>query len=301
RVSTPVDFAYAVHTDLGNSCVAAKVDRQLVPLRTVLQSGQLVEILTAHGARPNPAWLNFVVTAKARTNIRQYLKNLERAEAKTLGQQLLNQILSRSHTSLRRLDPESLSRLAQNLKLADVDELLVQIGLGERPAILVAHAILQSPGTEVTTPQSIPIVIRGTEGMVVTFARCCYPIPGDEIAGFLSAGRGMVIHRADCPNLLEHRKAVDKWIDVAWEAGLKKDFSIGFRVDAENQRGVLAQIASRIAELGSNIEQVSVTERDGLMATLTFVCAVRDRKQLANLFRHIHRLPGVIRIARART
>ncbi|EQD54910.1 guanosine-3',5'-bis(diphosphate) 3'-pyrophosphohydrolase, partial [mine drainage metagenome] len=190
---------------------------------------------------------------------------------------------------------------AQNLKLADVDELLVQIGLGERPAILVAHAILQSPGTEAHTPQSIPIVIRGTEGMVVTFARCCYPIPGDEIAGFLSAGRGMVIHRADCPNLLEHRKAVDKWIDVAWEAGLKKDFSIGFRVDVENQRGVLAQIASRIAELGSNIEQVSVTERDGLMATLTFVCAVRDRKQLANLFRHIHRLPGVIRITRAHT
>ena len=301
RGSTPVDFAYAVHTDLGNSCVAAKVDRQLVPLRTVLQSGQLVEVLTAHGARPNPAWLNFVVTAKARTNIRQYLKNLERSEAKALGQQLLNQILARSHTSLRRLNPESLSRLAQSLKLGDVDELLVQIGLGERPAVLVAHAIVQSPGTEASTLQSAPIVIRGTEGMVVTFARCCYPIPGDEIAGFLSAGRGMVIHRADCPNLLEHRKSVDKWIDVEWEAGLKKDFSVGFRVDAENQRGILAQIASRIAELGSNIEQVSVSERDGLMATLTFVCAVRDRKQLANLFRHIHRLPGVVRIARART
>lgn len=301
RGSTPVDFAYSVHTDLGNSCVAAKVDRQLVPLRTVLQSGQLVEILTAHGARPNPAWLNFVVTAKARTNIRQYLKNLERTEAKALGEQLLNQILSRSHTSLRRLAPESLSRLAQSLKLADVDELLVQIGLGERPAILVAHAVLQSPGGDLPTLQSVPIVIRGTEGLVVTCARCCYPIPGDDIAGFLSAGRGMVIHRADCPNLAEHRKAVDKWIEVAWEPGLKKDFSVGFRVDAENQRGVLAQIASRIAELGSNIEQVSVTERDGLMATLSFVCAVRDRKQLANLFRHVHRLPGVVRIARART
>lgn len=301
RGSTPVDFAYAVHTDLGNSCVAAKVDRQLVPLRAVLQSGQLVEILTARGARPNPAWLNFVVTAKARTNIRQYLKNLERTEAKKLGEELLNQILSRSHTSLRRVDPEVLARLARTLKLAGVDDLLIQIGLGERPAILVAHAILQSPGTETSPIQPVPIVIRGTEGMVVGFARCCYPIPGDEIAGFLSAGRGMVIHRADCPNLLEHRKAVDKWVDVTWEAELKKDFPVGFRVDVENQRGVLAQITSRIAELGSNIEQVSVTERDGLMATLTFVCAVRDRRHLANLFRHIRRLPGVARTARVLT
>ncbi len=301
RGSTPVDFAYAVHTDLGNSCVAAKIDRQLVPLRTILQSGQLVEILTARGARPNPAWLNFVVTAKARTNIRQFLKNLERAEARRLGEQLVNQILAKAHTSLHRMDSQRLENLAQSFKLEDVETLLVQIGLGERPAMLVAHAVLQSPTIEVTPSLTTPIVIRGTEGVVMTFARCCYPIPGDEIAGFLSVGRGMVIHRNDCPNLLEHHKSADKWVELEWEPGLNRDFSVAFRVDVTNERGALAQIAAEIAECGSNIEQVAVTERDGLIATLNFTCTVRDRKHLAALFRHLHRVTVVSRISRVRT
>ena len=301
RGSTPVDFAYAVHTDLGNSCVAAKIDRQLVPLRTILQSGQLVEILTARGARPNPAWLNFVVTAKARTNIRQFLKNLERTEAKRLGEQLVNQILAKAHTSLHRVDSQHLENLAHSFKLENVETLLVQVGLGERPAMLVANAVLQSPPAEVAPSLTTPIVIRGTEGIVVTFARCCYPIPGDEIAGFLSIGRGMVIHRNDCPNLLEHRKSADKWVELEWEPGINRDFSVAFRVDVTNERGALAQIAAQIAECGSNIEQVAVTERDGLIATLNFTCTARDRKHLAALFRHLRRVTVVSRISRVRT
>lgn len=296
RGATPVDFAYAVHTDLGNACVAAKVDRRLVPLRTPLVSGQTVEIITARGARPNPAWLNFVATGKARGAIRQYLKNLERAEATALGRRLLDESLASRGTRLAQLGEDALEAYARRLGLPDAAALLSSVGLGERPAPLVAHYLADPQGPEETV--AAPIAIRGTEGMVVHYARCCYPVPGDAIVGHLSAGRGVVIHRGDCPNVNEHRPEPGKWVDVAWDPAVSGDYAVALRVDVENARGILAQVATAIAEAGSNIQQVAVIEHDDRLATLDFVCTVRDRRGIALLFRRLRHVPGVVRLQR---
>jgi guanosine-3',5'-bis(diphosphate) 3'-pyrophosphohydrolase len=298
RGATPVDFAYAVHTDLGNACVAAKVDRRLVPLRTPLLSGQTVEIITARGAHPNPMWLNFVVTGKARAAIRLYLKNLERAEATVLGRRLLDETLRARGRRLEEIEGGALEDYAHRLGLPDTTALLTAIGLGERPAPLVAHYLLEPNGEDESSSGSAAIAIRGTEGMVIHYARCCYPVPGDPIVGHLSAGRGVVVHRGDCPNVTEQRPDPSKWVDVAWDPAVAGDYAVALRIDVENARGILAQVASAIAEAGSNIQQVAVTEHDERLATLDFVCTVRDRRAIAALFRRLRHVPGVVRLVR---
>src|SRR5690606_20266001 len=209
-------FAYAVHTDLGNSCVAARIERRLAPLRTPLLSGQTVEIITAKNAKPNPAWLNFVVTAKARANIRHYLKNIQHAEAVDLGKRLLDRALGELGASLKKIPAAQWQALLAEFKLQEQNELLAMIGLGQRPAPLVARRLLPDSEADAQS-HATPLVIHGTEGMVVTLARCCRPIPGDEIVGYLSAGRGLMIHRADCNNLAEYRNHPEKWLEVRWE------------------------------------------------------------------------------------
>jgi guanosine-3',5'-bis(diphosphate) 3'-pyrophosphohydrolase len=298
RGATPVDFAYAVHTDLGNACVAAKIDRRLAPLRTPLANGQTVEIITARGAHPNPGWLNFVVTGKARTAIRQYLKNLERAEAVALGRRLLNEIVTARGRRLVDVDEEKLTDYAHRLGFSDATTLLAAVGLGERPAPLVAHYLLDPQDEEEAVAGSAAIAIRGTEGMVVHYARCCYPVPGDSIVGHLSAGRGVVVHRSDCPNVLEHRPDPSKWVDVVWDPSVTGEYAVALRIDVENARGVLAQVAAAISQAGSNIQQVAVTEHDERLATLDFVCTVHDRRAIAALFRRLRHVPGVVRLVR---
>jgi GTP pyrophosphokinase len=299
RGATAVDFAYAVHTDVGNHCVAAKIDRRLAPLRTPLATGQTVEIITADSAKPNPAWLNFVVTAKARANIRHYLKNLQREEAVALGRRLLDRALAVYSITLKKLPAKQMRAVLDELKLEAPDDLFESIGLGQRLAPLVARRLMpnaEEPGTEAGGP----LAIKGTEGMVVTLAKCCHPIPGDPILGYLSAGRGIVIHRDNCRNLAEYRNQPDKWIEVQWEKDIEREFVVEIRADVVNQRGVLATVAATIAELGSNIEHVSVHERDGATSLLTFVFSVRDRKHLARIMRHIRNMPQVMRISRTR-
>lgn len=312
RGATCVDFAYAVHTDVGNRCVAAKIDRRLVPLRTQIENGETVEIITAKTARPNPSWVNFVVTAKARTAVRQYLKNLRENEAQDLGRRLLDQAMRDAGTPLRKISDERIQTTLTELKLDSADELFRQLGLGERLAPLVAKTILQPAAPAIASGVAAadqipvaavptPIAIAGTEGLVVSYARCCHPIPGDPIMGYLSAGRGVVIHRNVCGNLSEYRKQPNKWITVGWQPDIDREFSAELRIDVDNRPGVLADVASRIADAGSNIEQVSIDERHDDSATMLFSILVRNRKQLAGVIRSIRRMKVVKKLSRTCT
>ena len=304
RGATAVDFAYAVHTDVGNTCIASKIDRRLAPLRTPLLNGQTVEVITATGAHPNPAWLNFVTTAKARSNIRHYLKNLQNDEAIELGQRMLDKALHNLHNSLAEISAEQFEGLMEECGFEDRETLYADIGLGNRMAMLVARRLVPpDEGSEekpVETGHSKPLAIRGTEGMVVHFARCCRPIPGDAIVGFISTGRGLVIHTETCNNLSDFRSRPDKWIDVEWQPDIEGEFSAEIRVDVSNQKGVLATIAAEISEAGSNIENVSIEERDGLDTAMDFTVTVRDRQHLARVMRCIRKLPPVMRISRSK-
>ena len=301
--ATAVDFAYAIHTDVGNRCVAAKVDRRLVPLRTSLRNGQTVEIITAKGATPNPSWSNFVVTAKARAAIRQYLKNLKRGEASELGKRLLGQALDEFSVSLKKIPAPRIDAVVKELDLMDAQELYEKIGLGERLAPLVARSLLPAAdtGSEQEAPANTagPLMIAGTEGLLVTYARCCFPIPNDPIMAYLSAGRGVMIHRQNCPNLAEFRKQPEKWVSVAWESAGDRVFASEIKVQVSNKMGVLAAVASSIAETETNIDHVSLLERDGDTSSLKFELQVRDRKQLARILRTVRAMPDVLRVSRS--
>ena len=325
RGATAVDFAYAVHTDIGNSCVAAKIDRQLAPLRTQLGNGQSVEIITAPGARPNPAWLGFVVTGKARANVRHYLKNLKREEAINLGKRLLDKVLVGYSTSLDELPRERVEALLSDLRLNAMDDLLEEVGLGNRMAPVVARRLVPGgegeEGVEDKRPGALkqaliryvpswlrgartsprPLAIKGTEGMVVNFAKCCRPIPGDPIFGFVTSGRGIVIHAETCKNVQEYRSVPEKWIDVQWEVEVKGEFPVEIRVDVANQRGALATVAAAIAELDANIDNVSMDERDGKYSTIRFLIEVQNRQHLARIMRRVRAIDLVARINRVKS
>ena len=295
--ATVVDFAYAVHTDVGNRCVAAKVDRRLTPLRTVLRNGQTVEIITAKGAVPNPAWVGFVVTAKARSAIRHYLKGLRRTEAIALGQRLLTQALAESHLSFEDVAAEARAAVLGELGMQDMNELYEKIGLGERLAPLVARRLLPA-AAEPGASMPAPLAIAGTEGLLVSYARCCFPLPNDPVFAFLSSGRGVVIHRDRCVNVEDYRKHPEKWLPVSWQSAPERLFSSEIRVDVVNRTGVLAHVAAAIASADTNIHHVSIEEQEGDASILTFELKVRDRKQLARVMRVIRRLPDVTRVSR---
>ncbi|HUN71256.1 MAG TPA: bifunctional (p)ppGpp synthetase/guanosine-3',5'-bis(diphosphate) 3'-pyrophosphohydrolase [Steroidobacteraceae bacterium] len=297
--ATVVDFAYAVHTDIGNRCVAAKVDRRLTPLRTVLRNGQTVEIITAKGAMPNPSWVNFVVTAKARNAIRHYLKSLRRTEAIALGQRLLNQALGEFRLGLEEISSEVLHAVLGEFGMKDLDDLYEKIGLGERLAPLVARRLLPAPPAAQGGPHApAPLAIAGTEGLLVSYARCCFPLPNDPVFAFLSAGRGVIIHRERCVNVEDYRKHPEKWLPVSWRQAPERLFNSEIRIYVVNRTGVLAAVAAAIASTETNIHHVSIEEQEGDASILTFELKVRDRKHLARVMRVIRRMPDVTRVSR---
>ena len=305
RGATVVDFAYAVHTDVGNRCVAAKVDRRLAPLRTQLRNGQTVEIVTAPGAIPNPSWVNFVVTAKARAAIRQYLKGLRRSEAIELGQRLVNQSLAEFDLSLTDISETALLATAGELGMVDADELFEKVGMGERLAPLIARRLgpaapssNASQGGEAGESAPAPLAIAGTEGLLVSYARCCFPVPGDPILAYLSSGRGIIVHREDCANVDDYRKHPEKWISVTWAEQPGRMFGCELRVEVQNRMGVLAAVASAIAGTETNIDHVELQERDTDTSVLVFEVRVRDRQHLASVMRVIRRMPDVLRLSR---
>jgi len=296
RGATAVDLAYTIHTDVGNTCVGARIDRRLAPLSTPLSTGQSVEIITAPGAKPNPVWLKFVVTAKARLTIRHYLKNLKHDEAIALGKRMLNLELKNFSLSFDDISPRQLATALKSFTLNDKNELLEDLGLGKRMAPLVARHLAPSPREPWKLPwkrssaSARPLFIKGTEGMVVSFPKCCYPIPGDPILGFASAGRGIVVHHQSCKNVAEYRKEPEKWVNVEWETQVDRDFPAAIRMNVTNQRGVLATVAAAIADEGANIENVEMQDRDDRYIRLSFVIAVRDRNHLARV---MHKVRGV--------
>ncbi|MCU7939339.1 MAG: bifunctional GTP diphosphokinase/guanosine-3',5'-bis pyrophosphate 3'-pyrophosphohydrolase [gamma proteobacterium symbiont of Bathyaustriella thionipta] len=299
RGATIVDFAYAVHTDIGNSCIAAKINQQHTPLSTQLKNGQTIEIITAPGATPNPSWLNFVFTAKARSNIRNILKNLHQDESVALGTRLLNKCLSNINMSVKDLTQSQIQRVVKDYSLKTFDELLNQIGLGNRiPQLVVRHLLPeQCKALDQSNKElGLPLDIRGTEGTVVHYGRCCHPIPGDDIVGYISSGRGIVIHAKSCKNAKDSQ--VQKWIDVEWSDDVSTDFSVALRVVVEHRKGVLATIASAISDSEANIEHVVTAEREDQLSSLDFILAVRNRRHLADIMRNLRALDMVATLTR---
>ncbi|MDH3689725.1 MAG: bifunctional (p)ppGpp synthetase/guanosine-3',5'-bis(diphosphate) 3'-pyrophosphohydrolase [Gammaproteobacteria bacterium] len=300
--ATTLDFAYAVHTDIGNRCIGSRVNHELVPLNTVLRSGDHVEIMTSRSGRPSPSWLNYAITGKARATIRSFLKNQRRKESVRLGKRLLDRALKNIGHSSKKIKPDQKQSFLESLKLTEWDDLLEDIGLGKRLPSMVARQLVPrvEGGKEHEGGGMQPLAIHGAEGMLITYARCCRPVPGDPIIGFLSAGRGIVVHTSDCPNNSEYRKHPDKWIDIHWDAEVTGDFPVNIRVDSKNKPGVLAKLAAVIAEQGSNIDSVSLIERDGQYSTIGFTIEVKDHEHLDTILEQLRAQSGAVRVARVK-
>ena len=302
RGATAVDFAYAVHTDIGNRCVAVKINDELMPLRTELRNGDRVEIITASHAKPNPLWLNYVVTTRARSHIRHVLKTVQSQESAQLGERLLNQALGSFKLSMADIKDTQWDKLLKDTGAKSRQDILADIGLGKRLSIVVARHLLAlgDVGGEEHKPAG-PVMIRGSEGMAVQFAQCCTPIPGDPIIGLINKGQGMLIHTHDCPVITKTRADPDKVFDVDWAPETKKLFNVSIKLVAMNQRGVLAKIAAKIAEGDSNIGNVSVDPEEGdQYAAMRFTLQVANRLHLAQIMRGLRRIPEVVRITRAK-
>jgi (p)ppGpp synthase/HD superfamily hydrolase len=306
--ATPVDFAYAVHTDVGNSCVAARIDHRLVPLSTPIQSGQTIKIITAPGACPNPAWLSFVTTAKARSNIRHFLKNQRRSESVGLGRRLLDKALASFDLSLSKVPTDRVEHMVKESSFETLDDLLEDIGLGNQMAQIAARRLLPEPSQETNaeeTPKpnqkARPLIIHGTEGMVIAIAKCCRPIPGDEIIGHLSAGRGMVVHRHDCKNITsEMRDNPEKCLAVRWSKEIKEEFPVELKVEMEYERGGLASLASQLSQADVNIETINLKEKDAHLSVVNLRILVHSRVHLARAIRKVRTLNSVTKIVRVR-
>jgi GTP pyrophosphokinase len=291
-----------VHTDIGNRCVAVKVNDELMPLRTELRNGERVEIITASHAKPNPQWLNYVITAKARSHIRHFLKTVQSHESAQLGERLLNQALTAFKASVGETGDAQWNRLLKDTGAKSRQDILADIGLGKRLSVVVARRLLSlgdAPGEE--RKAGAPIVIRGSEGMAVQFAQCCTPIPGDPIIGLINKGQGMIIHTHDCPAIARTRADPGKVFDVEWAPETKKLFDVSIKLVVMNQRGVLAKVAAEIAGANSNIDNVAVEPEEGdRYAIMRFTLQVSNRLHLAQLMRALRRIPEVIRITRAK-
>lgn len=304
--ATIVDFAYAVHTDIGNSAVSARVDKLPAPMQTRLENGRTVEVVTAEWARPNPMWLNFVVTIKARAAIRTYMRNFKRKEAIALGRRLLDKDLRVNGIHLEEISAENLNNALEAMEYTSLDDLLEDVGLGNRMPFLVAKRFLlgdtprESEGENSGRASFSPLVIKGTEDMVIHLAKCCRPIPGDPILGFFNPGKGIVIHLSDCKNARIKQRQNNSWLDVEWDDKVGGDFSVEIRLEVKNKRGTLAILASTISVMDSSIETVDIRDQNDEMSLDHITFTVRNRIHLANIMRKLRKLPVVVKLSRVR-
>ena len=301
--ATAIDFAYSVHTGIGNSCIACRIDGQLSPLSEQLQSGQKVEIITAEGAQPNPNWLNFVVSAKARSAIRHYLKNQQHDESVDLGKRLLDQALSNLGTQYNQLKKSQIKGLLKETGASTFEYVLQQIGLGNRVPFAVANLLVPVAKRIVADDKknnTLPVVIEASDGLLLHYGRCCHPIPGDPILGHITPGKGLVIHFESCRNLKEIRSNPEKCMPLTWSTVVKGEFPVEIKVEVTPERGFVAALASRMTEEDATIEHISVTEKDAFTSIVDVVLTVRDRIHLADILRRARSLNSVRRIYRVR-
>lgn len=297
--ATPVDFAYAVHTDVGNTCVLARINRQLAPLSTELKSGQTVSIVTRPAARPDPVWLSFVKTAKARSSIRHFLRNRKKTEVVALGKELLKEALASKSLSLKKISKEMINELLQFAKLENIEELYEDIGLGNRVALFVAYQLAESgKPKEAIEAKAIegtgkPLLIEGTEGLAVSFASCCRPIPGDNIIGCFSKDRGLIIHTDHCEKISKLREQFGKCVLAKWSEHVSGEFIAKVKVEMASKRGTLAILSKAISDAEVNIEDININERIGEHYLVTLRLFVRNRDHLNQVLRRIENLQVV--------
>ncbi|MEH0832948.1 bifunctional GTP diphosphokinase/guanosine-3',5'-bis pyrophosphate 3'-pyrophosphohydrolase [Pectobacterium cacticida] len=296
--ATAVDFAYAVHTDIGHACVGARVDHQPYPLSQSLSSGQTVEIITAPGARPNAAWLNFVVSSRARSKIRQMLKNLKRDDSVSLGRRLLNHALGNGH-KLSDIPEKSIQLELDRMKLATLDDLMAEIGMGNAMSVVVAKNLLNEHA-ELGTTGIRKLPIKGADGVMISFAKCCRPIPGDPIIAHVSPGKGLVIHHESCRNIRGYQKEPEKFMAVEWDKVTEQEFIAEIKVDMFNHQGALANLTAAINAANSNIQSINTEEKDGRVYSAFIRLTTVDRIHLANIMRKIRVMPDVIKVTRNR-
>ncbi len=313
RGATAVDFAYGVHTDIGHHSVSARINYEIVPLRTELKNGDHVEILTAPGARPNPSWLTFVATGKARSRIRHYLKSLQQKESAALGERLLTQALATMKIEPGAIAWERWESLAREYGAKSKLDILADIGLGKRLSFVVAQALTRSKAEDGAAPGAVgtnlapspmrgSLTLRGVEGVAIQYAKCCRPVPGDAIIAQFRKGQGLVVHQRDCATLRKQRVDASELVDVEWANEVSGVFDAGIRLLVSDRRGLLANIATTINDNGANIDNVSVERPDGSdVLAMFFGVQVRDRRHLAQLMRALKRLPEVRRVTRPRT
>ncbi|MHB1237801.1 MAG: RelA/SpoT family protein [Gallionella sp.] len=300
RGATGVDFAYSVHTDIGNRCIAIKVNHELVPLRSELRNGDRVEVITAPNAKPNPAWLSYVATSKARSHIRHFLKTMQSGESAQLGERLLNQALHSLGVKPQDMDEAHWNKLLRDTGVKTRQDILADIGLGRRLNMVVARQLANAGDAAPGEAAGHAVVtIQGTEGMAVQFAPCCRPIPGDPIIGVIKSGQGLIVHTHDCPTLRRGRSGSEQWLDVAWDKNINRPFDVSIKLLVADRRGVLAKVASAISEADANIENINFTH-EGDYTALHFTLEVNNRLHLANVMRNLRRIPEVVRIIRVK-
>lgn len=299
---TAVDFAYAVHTQVGDTCVACEINGQLSPLSQNLESGQRVRIITAPGAQPNPAWLNFVITAKARSAVRHFLKTQQHEESVELGKRMLDSALANFNTSYKKIRKSQIKTLLKETGAPTFESVLQQIGLGDRVAYAVANLLVpeNKRGDAANANINSPIVIENSDGLITSFARCCYPIPGDHILGHISPGRGLVVHRESCKNLVDIRNNREKSTPLNWSPTVTGEFPVELKLEVASERGIIATLASRMAEQDATIERINVDERDTLSSVVKIVLETRNRVHLANIMRRIRTLKAVQTVHRTK-
>ena len=301
--ATPIDFAYSVHTGLGNRCIACHVDGELTPLSEPLKSGQKVEIVSAAGAQPNPNWLNFIVTAKARSAIRHFLKNQQHDESVDLGKRLLDQALSNLGTSYNKLKKSQIKMLLKETGAPTFEFVLQQIGLGNRVPFAVANLMVPVNKRQIVEDKknsNLPVVIDASEGLLVQYGRCCHPIPGDPILGHLSPGKGLVIHHESCRNLKEIRRFPEKCMPLVWSSVVEGEFAVELKVEVTPERGFIAALAARMTEEDATIEHISVDEKDALTSIVDVVLTVKNRIHLADIMRRARSLKPVRKVYRVK-
>ena len=299
RGATAVDFAYAVHTDVGNSCVACRINRRLAPLSEPLQSGQTVEILTAKGASPNPSWFNYAVTAKARTNIRHFLKNQTREDSVALGQRLLDRALAGLDSNLETIPEDELQEYLQEHQYESLEQLLEDIARGNRLPAITAQQLLGEPAEEQQEPDNAhPVAIRGTEGFMLSYAKCCHPIPGDPIEGYLSSEKGVVVHRERCNNLGDMRVNSERLVALRWDDQVEGEYAVELRIEVENRRGMIAVLATRINAMGVNIEKISTEDKDYQFTFVDLEMLVENRIHLARIMKRLRSTTSVRKVVR---